>query len=870
MSWLWRRRRDQDLAEEVDTHLALAEEELRRQGMSDQDARDAARRAFGGVLKTRQIYREQARGHWLESLIEDARVGLRVLIRDRAFAVTAILVLGLGIGVNNMQFTIIYAHTMRGLPIDGAGRVLIASLVDERGVDRNLSYAEYRDLASGADRLDDVAAFGAIASVSLGDEGRAPDRSLAVYTTANALAALRVTPLIGRGFMPDEERPGAARVVILGGEAWRARYDNDPSIVGRSVLINGQPATVVGVLRERSGFPSTAQVMMPVGQAPAFAPERRDARTLRAFGRVRDGVSVEQAKAQLETLLSQAIAGSGESARGLLPSVAPISDRFSGRATDPTWMAFLAAGFLVVAVASANAANLMLARGVRRRREIAIRGSLGATRARVIVQLLVESVVLASLAGLVGIAVSIAGAQLFQATIPANAMPYWFHYSMDATVVAALLAVSWGTVLVFGVAPALQASRTDVARVLKDGGWSASGRRGGRRLTIGFMAAQLGLSVVLLSYVVISLLDRGAQVPSDAVLSTTDLITAAVSLPADRYSTPQQRANFFSALDERVRAIAGVDAAAITSSLPRAGAAEQRLELAPGEPRERLPPVWTVAVGASYFDTLRLPLPRGRELDGGGTAAAASDAIVNQRFVEMFMRDGEVLGRAVSLVSANPRDETRRTATIVGVAPDIRHRSGAPDPVVYLPLAASPPASAAVILRTGVDTAAMTRQLRDAVLALDSTLPVYQVMTMRQVIRDAEWNGRVSAGLVTVLALIVMLLSTVGLYAVTAHAVSQRSKEIGIRMAVGARPAQIQRMVLHGAALQVMLGLIFGVFCTLAWDGVFFSGRVDIRFAAPGVLGPVAAMLAAVTLAAALLPMRRAARLDAVSMLRHD
>ena len=267
---LFRRRRDEDLVDEIDTHLSLLEEQYRKKGMSAGQARDAARRSFGGVLKTRQAYRAERRWSRLDGLLQDARFGLRVLVRDRAFALTAIVVLGVGIGVNNMQFTIIYTHTMRALPIPGAARMMMASFADQQGADRNLSYLEYRDLQASANLFDDLAALGPTTPVALGDQGRAPDRYLATYTTPNAFHALRIAPSIGRVFAEAETLADAPAVAMLSSEAWRDRYASDPNVVGKDVLINGEPTTVVGVIHDRAGFPSTAQVLLPITRAPGF------------------------------------------------------------------------------------------------------------------------------------------------------------------------------------------------------------------------------------------------------------------------------------------------------------------------------------------------------------------------------------------------------------------------------------------------------------------------------------------------------------------------------------------------------------------------------------------------------------------------
>jgi predicted permease len=858
-----RNRRDRELTEEIETHLTLAEEEYRRRGMSDDEARDAARRAFGGVLKTRQMYRDQGGWRWFETLVLDARVGVRTLLRDRGFTLTGILVLGLGIGVNNMMFTIIYTHTLRALPIAGADRVLMGSLVDDRGIDRGVSYSDYQALMTDSHLFEGFGAFGGISSVSLGDHGRAPDRYLAVYTTANAFDVLRIRPLAGRTFSTPEQAPGATRVALLGEGAWRSRYTADPAVLGREVLIDGKPTVVIGIIRAESGFPSTAEVFLPIVQAPQYSEERR---MLRAIGRVLNGSQVDAAQAQLTTLLAN-VGEATDTGRGLRPSVGPITTRFRGRATDPAWIAFYAVGFLVVAVASANAANLMLARGARRGREIAIRSSLGASRPRIVFQLLVESVVLAVAGAVVGGAVSMAGVRLFRLGVPQDAMPYWFHYSMDMTIFAALVAISLGTVIIFGLVPALHSSRTDASRILKDGGWGGTGRLGARWLTTGFMATQLGLSVVVMSYVVHDFIGEDTTVLSDSLIETPDVLTAAINLPADRYPSAGHRTAFFSQLQERARALPGVSAVALTNSLPWSGALEQRLQRNDWSEREHLPVLWSVMVSPGYFDTLRVALLQGRDFSGREPFPAA---IVNERFVQSFSPDANPIGEQITLLSPNTNDESSTSVTVVGVAQDIRHSGGAPAPLVYLPVAAAPPAAISVMLRSSGDVAAAAAQLREAVLALDPNLPVHQVMTLGQAVRNVEWPARVSARLVAILSAIVLLLSTVGLYAVTAHAVVQRSKEFGIRVAIGARPRQVQRLVLSRAAAQVALGLLFGIGATYAWDNVFASGVTARHFTDPRVLVPIAGVLAFAMVLACLMPIRQALRLDPVATLRQD
>jgi predicted permease len=778
-------------------------------------------------------------------------------------------VLGLGIGVNNMMFTLIYAHTMRGLPIERADRVLYISTVDDRSPDRPLSYPELVDIQS-ASTFRGIAAY-ASAPMTVGDTGRAPDRFEGAYVTANAMDVIGRNPVLGRSFTTDQDRPGAPLVVILGSEAWRLRYDSDPRILGRTIIVNGAPATVVGVTPARSGFPVSAEVWLPLSQMPGVTMQRRDTRTLRVFGRIRDEVDEAAARLEIESIIARTSRDYPETSRGLRARVVPINARFLGRASDPAWLAFLSASFIVVVVSSANVANLMMARAARRTRELAIRVSLGASRFRIIGQLLAESVVLAALGGIVAIVVSLLGVRAFRSAIPDNTLPYWIDYTMDARVFGALLVVAFATVLVFGLVPALQSSKTDVNRVLKDGGRTGTATGGARRWMTVFLTAELALTVVLLVNGVAAIRNSAPQVASDPIVKTTELLTASVTLPTARYREPAQRADFYARLDERLRAVPGIAGTSVASVLPSRIPSEQRLDVE-GHERgigEHAPAVGSVAVAPKYFETLSLPMQRGREFDRTDGEPGREHAIVNQRFVEVFLSQGDPVGRRISLTSPTAPNVGRAWLTVVGVAQDIRQRpTPTADPLVYTPLRAAPPATAALIVRSTIDTATLTTRLRDELQAIDSNLPLYRTMTMATAIEEAEWNGRVAWTLLSSITLLALGLSVVGLYAVTAHAVGQRTQEIGIRTALGARPARVVGDVFARALLQVGAGTAAGLGIGFAAaegpfalsDGLFQHG--------PGLLVAVAALILVTGLIACGIPLQRALRIQPTEALR--
>jgi putative ABC transport system permease protein len=867
-----RRRRDEALGAEIDQHLELLTEDYVRQGLSPAAAADAARRAFGGVDRIRSLHREQSGFPAVDASIQDLRFALRMLVRNPGFALMAVFVVGLGIGINNMMFTLIYGITMRGLPIVDPDRVLFVSSFDPRVPDRPLSFPEFDDLRRHASSFESVTAF-VNSPVAVSDEGRAPDRFDGTWLSANAFALIGTAPALGRTFTERDDRPGAAPVAILGATVWRTRYASDPAILGRSILVDGVASTVVGVMAEPSRFPSTAEVWIPLSRLPTLDTQNRASRQLRVLGRLRPGVTLDAARAEVEALIDRSARAHPETSLGQRARIVPIHQRFFGDPTQTTWLAFSTAAMLILVVSCANAANVMLARAGLRAREIAIRGSLGATRLRVIYQLLVESTVIAGLAGAVGLAVSLASVRVFRSAVPADTLPYWTHFDMDGRILVALVVTSFATVLFFGLVPAIQASRTDVNHVLKDGGRGSTGRGSVRHLTTGFLVAEFALTVVLLAPLVESYRRDAVNPPSDAVLDTTQVVSASVTLPATKYSNLAERIAFFERLGERLRVTRIVEGFSVASALPLSGSAQRPFEIE-GRPRvdlEQALTISTVVVGPRYFETLALSLLKGRDFLAADGLPGQEVAIINEAFAAAHFADTDPIGRQIRVVGANPQDAAAIWLSIVGVAPNIRQRTAfGAEGVVYLPFRALAPGTISVLVRSKLAPADMTTMLRAEVMAIDPYLPLYRVMTLAAVVDEAQWNPRVSHRLISTLTLIALCVCLVGLYAVTAHSVTQRSQEIGIRMALGAEPSNVRGLILRRAIVQVGLGLVVGVAGSAVWNSVFGTGRLDSELIHPSVLVPVCAVLAAVTVVACIVPIRRATSLDPVVALRQE
>jgi putative ABC transport system permease protein len=860
------RRDDADLDREMSSHLAMLEAGYEQRGMTPEQARLAARRAMGSVSHTKDLHRDARSFVWVDDLGRDLRHAVRNLRRSPGFTLTAVLALGLGIGVNTALFTILNAICLRGLPIESPARVMWLSTRNAQNRPGSLSYAEFDELRARATTFEQIAAYtNTIAAV--GDNRQPPARVLGAFISAGAFELIGVRPVLGRTFRLDEDRPGGAAVVILGAEIWGSRYGSDPAIVGQSITVNGVPSTVIGVMPRGFMFPANADLWRPMADLAPAVRESRIERRLAVLARLRDGATDDQARADMAATSAAWAREFTATNRDIRLEAVPINDALNPDWTHPGWLSFITAGTLVLLVACANVANLLLMRASRRGREIAIRTSIGATRGRVVRQLLVESAALAGLAGAFGIFVAWFALGALEGITPPESLPYWMAFTIDGRVLAVLSAVCLGSVFVCGLPSALQVSKVDVRETLTENGSTTVATRPARRWIAVLLAAEFAVTLVLNMMAVTSIRSSIETRRTEFRIDPTSLTTMWLTLPADSYRTPDTRRAFFERLDGAVGMSPALQSIAYASTLPYSGGAQQPLTVSGRSFGEMPPMVSVVSASERYFDILGVPMVRGRAFTAADGRPGDLAAVVNERFVRMFLNNQEPIGARIRV-----GDKEAPWLHVVGVATTVRQQqmpSPEPDPVVFLPFRASNPGTAAIIVRTVQDPAPAVSLLRQEVARIDPNLPLYRVMSLEQAMKNAVWNGTLSDVLVKSIAVVALMLALVGLYAVTSHTVAWWSRELGLRVALGATSRGVAWLVLRRMLLQLSAGFALGLFAVLAYDRMF-NLETDNRLAEPGALALTMLAIVIVALVACLVPIRRAARVDPLVALRSE
>lgn len=859
---LWRRRQlDRDLEDELRFHLDMKTEEL--------GDRAEAQRRIGNISVLKEVCRELWIFSNLETCWQDIRYAARTLSATPGFTLAAIVALGLGIGADTAVFTIADGALRWNLGLEHLDRTVIVGLTD--GSPRSsfgVSYPDFADLRAQTKSLAGLAGY-QFASVNLSDSKTFPQRCWAARMSANGFAVSEQKPALGRAFMDADERPGAPAVVVLTDHIWQDRYGSDPAILGKTIRIDDVPVTVIGVMPPGKRFPEETDMWLPL--IPSAQTQQRGNRELTLFGRLAAGVDLNRARGELRAIVARLAKQYPETNEGLtadVQSIAMITGVYNMR---PVLIALWVAIGFVLLIACADVANMLLARGAGRMREISIRVAIGAGRARIVRQLLIESVLLSAAGGLLGWWVALGGLRWFDAGTGGMVKPVWLNLSLDRTAFLYLAAVSIATGILFGLAPALRLANIDVHTAMKDGGQAVAGSRRVLSLSTLLIAFEAALCMILLAGAGLMIRSALNLYGAPIGVDSSNILTMRINLPQAKYPSPADEMMFHATLNQRLRALAGVESAAVVSNLPFGSSVPIPYELE-GSPVEsgRAPRVGAVIASADYFRVMRLHPRRGRifsDLDG---IAAPGVLLVNESFARTFWPGADALGKHVRLIAEH---RPQPWFTVVGVLPDVLQNFQHPlqhDPLLYIPYSELPLREISIVARTKIRPGLLADSFRRAVQRMDGNLAVYDVRSLEDRLDQNRLSAKLLSGMFSVFAAIALMLAAVGLYAVMAHSISQRTQEIGLRMALGASRRDMMRLVYTQAMRPMALGLALGL------PAAFAVTRV-LRIALIGVspVDPLAFLLSVLALLSAailgcLVPARRAMRVDPIVALRYE
>jgi predicted permease len=806
------------------------------------------------------------------TFLQDLRFAARMLLKDRWFTVVAATALGLGIGVNTTVFTFVNAVLIRGLPFERADEIVYLATHDTTRDENDSSAASWQEFEDWRDKARSFSALSAFRfqQMNISDPEHPAERASGVAVTANTFSVLRQQPFLGRDFAPGDDAAGAAPVVIIGYSIWKNRYGSDTAVIGRALKINEVAHTIIGIMPEGMRFPTNSDLWRPL--QPLTGESRRN-RFISVFGRLAPGVTWHQAAAEMAGISRQLQTTYPDTNKNIEARLMTFNQRFNGGPIRLVFLSLLGAVGFVLLIACANVANLLLARSAYRAREMAVRTALGASRGRIVRQLLIESVMLACIGGVLGLALASVGIRLFDAAVADVGKPYWIVFTFDLTVFGYFAVICLVTGIVFGLAPALQVSKTNLNDLMKEGGRGQSGGARARWLTSTLVVGELALTLALLtgaglmarSFLKLYSLDLGFE--------TGHVLTLRTQLVESKYPKPEERRIFFDALQQRIRALPGVTHAALASTLPLGGTGEFKFEIE-GQPfsnETTRPRVAVVDAGPGYFETLGVAVQRGRAFVEADGAAGAEVIVINRRLATEFFAATEPLGRRIRLMQGSKEDQPGPWLTIVGISPTIRQgevQTLEPAAVLYKPSRMSASLSTAMIVRTAGDPRSMIGAVREAAKILDPDQPLFDVRTLDEFLARNRWQYAVFGSIFVILAVLALVLSSVGIYAITSYAVTQRTQELGLRLALGAQASQIAWLILRTGLVQLGIGLALGLAAAYGVSQVLKSLVAQIPAVDPVTFIGITALLTIVMLTACLIPARRATRMDPLQALR--
>ena len=810
----------------------------------------------------------------METLIQDLRYAFRMLIKKPGFSVVAVLTLALGIGANTAIFSVVNGVLLRALPYRDAERLTVLWETNTKsGQEPNLrnevALGNFLDWRAQNEAFDQI---GALYYTSLNLTGTdEPERIQSAIVTVNIFDTLGVQPENGRSFYAEEEQVGSARVVVVSHGLWQRRFGGDPNLVGKTLTLNGNPTTVVGIMPAGFDlqFPTNWQVEMwaPMRIDPANASRR--AHYLYVLGRLKAGVSLERAHAEMSAIAAGLEEKYPETNADKGANVVSMQDQLTGKVRSYLYVLFAAVAFVLL-IACANVANLLLVRISARNKEVAVRTALGASRVRLVRQLLTESVALSMVGGLLGLILARWGIDFLVALTPAD-VPRLGEISMHGTVFGWTLAISLGAGVLFGLAPALQASKPDLNESLKESGGRSTGGARRSRVRNLLVISEVALALVLL-------VGAGLMIKSFIRLQHVKpgfepegLLTMSVSLPRQKYNDSSKANLFFDQLFERVKAVPGVESVAGTDPLPLSSSNATTgfvVEGGPVLPLSERPEVGERDVTPGYFETMGIPVLKGRSFTDRDGEKAPLVVVINEALARRHWPGEEAIGKRLGFNESGKQDWYE----IIGVVGNIKHDrlDSEPKPELFFTYRQSPRNFMTLVVRASTDPAKLSATIRDQVLAIDKDQPVFDIKTMAERMSKSVAESRFVMILLALFSGLALVLAGVGVYGVMSYAVSQRTHEIGIRMALGAQGSDVLRMVLrHGLGL-TLAGVAVGVAGAAALTRLMESLLFGVSATDWQTFGAVAVILTGVAVGASLAPARRATRVDPMVALRHE
>ena len=800
-------------------------------------------------------------------MAHDLRFALRMILSHRLFSAAVVATLALGIGLNTMVFTLVNAVLFKAVPVPGGAQLVSirsSNLTQRDNNTMRVSYPDFRDYRAQNSSL---AALEAATDEdgTLSETGIPPQAYRMEQASSGFFEMLHIRPVLGRGFLPGDDKPGAAPVVVIGYGIWQERYAGSPGVLGRQVRINEKPATIVGVMPKGFKFPSNVDMWESLVPAPDM--EKRTNRPLALFGMLKPGVGILQANVEMSGI-ARRLAAQYPDDKDVGVTVETFQERYNGGGIRLVFLMMMGAVGFVLLIACANVANMMLSRAMLRQREMSIRSALGASRWRVVRQLLIESVMLSIFGGVLGLALAWLGVHWFDLSTQDVGKPYWIEFTMNYTVFGYFAALCIFSGLLFGIAPAMRFSRVDVNEVLKDGARSVGRHRGGKLSSV-LVVFQFALTLVLLSGAGVFVHSLFVALAANQSVPADQITTARIDFPDEHYKDADARQRFYDQLLPRLRALPGVTHVALTSSLPGLGADSREIEIehsAVSDPAHR-PSVSFVVQSRGYFDAINLPILLGRdfnELDGMANHKAA---VLTRQCAEHFWPGQSAIGKRFRLY--DDKNKPGDWITVVGVSANIVQelQEKSPNPLMFIPLRQEGWNGMALLIRSSNNPIAAVRA---TVQSLDQDLPLRAVYTLPQAIQHQQWYLHLFSKIFAGFALIALLMAAVGIYAVLAQATNSRTQEIGVRMALGANARNIVALVMRRGLWQIAAGLGLGLAAGVPAARVMANLPIGVSPSDPLIFVVVASLLAIVGLLACWIPAHRAAGLDPVKAIRYE